>query len=152
MAQFTLTSPLGPLSLEASDEKIVALHWDRAPSDDPDPVLREAAAQLGAYFAGERRTFDLPAAPRGTAFQKRLWAALAEIPYGETRTYGEIARRLGTSARAVGRACGANPLPIILPCHRVVAANGGSGGYSGKGGVNTKAFLLALELRNTRLL
>ena len=151
MSVVSMTSPVGPLVIEEQAGRIVRLDWDTAPTDSPTPLLREAKAQLEAYFAGERTRFELPLAPAGTDFQQRVWAAMAEIPYGETRTYGELAAATGASARAVGSACGANPIPIILPCHRVVAAHG-AGGYSGRGGLRTKGALLDIETRKTRLL
>jgi methylated-DNA-[protein]-cysteine S-methyltransferase len=108
-------------------------------------VLARAAAQLAEYFAGTRRTFDLPLAPRGTGFQRIVWHALAKIPYGETRSYGELARAIGRPAasRAVGAANGKNPLSIVVPCHRVVGASGELTGYAG--GVATKRWLLDHE-------
>ncbi len=114
------------------------------PGETPS-VLRAAAAQLEEYFSGARRSFALPLAPRGTEFQLAVWEALAGIPYGETITYGELARRVRRPAafRAVGQANGANPLPIVCPCHRVVAAGGRLGGYGG--GLEVKRMLLALE-------
>ena len=110
-----------------------------------DAPFSEAKRQLDAYFDGRLRRFDLPLAPEGTAFQQRCWQVLTEIPFGETISYGEQARRVGRpgAARAVGQANGANPLPVIIPCHRVVATNGGLGGYTG--GLHIKRFLLALE-------
>jgi methylated-DNA-[protein]-cysteine S-methyltransferase len=138
-------SPFGPLTLTERDEAIVALDWGRLPeSDGPTARLRDAAEQLDEYFDGRLKRFDLEVMPRGTDFQVRVWRALQAIPYGETMTYGEIAQSLKSSARAVGVACGANPLPIIVPCHRVVAENG-LGGFSGLGGIATKRRLLALE-------
>ncbi len=108
-------------------------------------LLAEAAGQLAEYFAGRRRDFDLPLAPAGSPFQRRAWAELGRIPYGATVSYGTLARRLGSAAQAVGQACGANPLPIVIPCHRVLAAGGALGGYSGDGGLETKCALLRLE-------
>lgn len=143
--RLTVPSPLGPLTLEERDGAIAALSWDAAAAPGPSPLLSEAAAQLAAYFAGRLRSFDLPLAPAGAAFETRAWDALRDIPYGATSSYGALARRLGTGARAVGRACGANPIPILIPCHRVIAADGGLGGYSGRGGLATKAALLGLE-------
>ncbi|MBP7063103.1 methylated-DNA--[protein]-cysteine S-methyltransferase [Ferrovibrio sp.] len=138
-------SPFGPLTLTERDAALVALDWGRLPeSDGPSPLLSAAAEQLEDYFDGRLKRFDLAAMPRGTDFQIRVWRALQAIPYGETMTYGEIARALKSSARAVGMACGANPLPIIVPCHRVLAENG-LGGFSGLGGIATKRRLLALE-------
>ena len=173
MSRLWLASPVGPLVLEERDGVIVRIDWaapDAAPpgragdgGNAETALLREAAAQLAAWFAGDRKTFELPLAPAGSDFRRRVWAAMAEIPYGETETYGALAGRAGMkagAARAVGGACGANPIPIVLPCHRVVGANGGAGGYSGgnarKGGVwdglRTKAALLDIERRNARLL
>ena len=105
----------------------------------------EAARQLGEYFAGKRADFDLPLAPAGTAFQRAVWLQLQQIPYGETISYGELARRVGNpkASRAVGSANGANPLPIVIPCHRVIAGDGTLGGFGG--GLPTKQTLLALE-------
>lgn len=107
----------------------------------------EALRQLREYFAGKRAEFDLPLAPKGTAFQRSVWRQLQEIPYGETISYGELARRVGNpkASRAVGSANGANPLPIVIPCHRVIAGNGTLGGFGG--GLPTKQALLALELQ-----
>ena len=109
------------------------------------PLLRKAARELTEYFAGKRRAFDLPLAPAGTAFQKRVWDALAAIPYGETRSYGEVAARIGSphAGRAVGGANHRNPLPILIPCHRVVGADGSLTGYGG--GLHVKRALLVLE-------
>jgi methylated-DNA-[protein]-cysteine S-methyltransferase len=138
-------SPFGPLTLTEREQAVVALDWGRLPeSDGQSSLLREAAVQLEDFFDGRLKRFDLPVAPRGTDFQVRVWRALQAIPYGETMTYGEIAQSLKSSARAVGMACGANPLPIIVPCHRVTAETG-LGGFSGLGGIATKRRLLALE-------
>ena len=118
----------------------------RGVRSDDDPVLVAAAEQLAAYFAGERTDFDLPLAPTGTPFQQEVWAALREIPYGTTASYGEIAGRLGRTghgARAVGVANGRNPIPVIVPCHRVVGASGAMTGYGG--GMDRKRILLELE-------
>ena len=117
--------------------------WQR---DDAHPVLVAAAQQLGEYFAGERRVFDVPLAPTGTAFQLRVWMALRGIPYGETRSYGDIAAELGLGpqvSRAVGLANGANPISIVVPCHRVIGADGSLTGFGG--GLARKRFLLDLE-------
>ena len=145
----TVPSPVGPLTLTSNGEAIVRLAF----RDDGmtggmtrgNSLLRAAAAQLDAYFAGARDDFDLPFAPAGSPFQKRVCQAMSAIPLGQTRTYGALADDLDSSARAVGRACGANPIPVLIPCHRVLAANGGLGGYSGAGGLKTKVFLLKLE-------
>jgi methylated-DNA-[protein]-cysteine S-methyltransferase len=126
---------------------LTALDWRTAyAASDHDAVLDEAARQLRQYFDGQRATFNLPMSPAGTPFQKRVWAAMLEIPCGQTATYGGLARQLDSAPRAVGGACGRNPLPIIIPCHRVVAG-AGKGGYSGFGGLTTKDWLLDLERR-----
>ena len=141
----TVASPLGPLTLEARDGALTALRWGRARREDETNLLARAAADLAAYFAGELHTFDLPVAPEGTEHDRKVWRAMQAIPPGETRTYGEIARAIGSGAQAVGNACGRNPIPIVIPCHRIVGANGALGGYSGQGGAETKRFLLGLE-------
>jgi len=138
-------SPLGPLTLIEKNDAIVALDFAPSANEIGTPLLQAAAQQLFQYFAGERRRFDLPLAPVCTPFEQRVLAAMREIPYGETRTYGQLAEALASEAQAIGQVCGANPLPILIPCHRVVAANGKLGGYSGGGGVETKRFLLKLE-------
>ena len=142
----TVGSRFGPLTVAARDGAIVELHFGGSASRGPaGGVLDEAARQLDEYFVGTRRVFDLPLAPAGTTFQQQVWQALRGIPYGCTRSYGEIACALGTAPRAVGGACRANPTPIIVPCHRVVATGGGLGGYSGGEGCDTKRRLLEHE-------
>lgn len=141
-------TPVGPLTLYESDGAISALTWEgsgAASDDDASPLLQEAARQLREYFAGTRQDFDLPLAPRGTTFQKQVYRAMQAIPYGATKSYGEIAEALEGCARAVGSACGSNPIPVIIPCHRVLAAGGKPGGFSGLGGLDTKKKLLDLE-------
>ena len=147
IAQLSLMSPLGDLTVTAEAGAIVALDWGRGPRafQAEWPVLVAARDQLNGYFDGAADPFDIPLRPAGSAFAQTVWRALRAIPHGETRSYGEIARRIGGTPRAVGRACGANPIPIIQPCHRVLAAGGQLGGYSGAGGVETKAALLRLE-------
>jgi methylated-DNA-[protein]-cysteine S-methyltransferase len=141
----TLHSPLGELTIFEDGGRIVALAWGRgAGTGETTAVLAAAKRQLDAYFDDGEARFDLPLAPAGTDFQKRVWAAMQAIPAGQTRRYGDIAAALGSAARAVGMACGANPIPIIIPCHRVVGA-ASLGGYSGGEGVETKRFLLAHE-------
>ena len=156
MHTLNVPSPVGPLTLVEQNDALIRLGWgntpDHLPDGRPTPLLTEAAWQLAAYFAGAMTEFDIPLSPPGTDYQKRVWWAMNEIPYGETWTYGELAKRADTVPRAVGGACGANPIPVILPCHRVLAANGKSGGYSGKGGLMTKTALLDIENRTTRLL
>lgn len=141
-------SPVGPLTLVERDGRLSAVRFgDFGSSETPAPVLHRAAAQLGEYFAGRRRTFDLPLAAEGTPFQQAVWRALEKIPYGEIRTYGEIARAVGNPAacRAVGMANHRNPLPVVIPCHRVVGADGRLTGYGG--GLEIKRLLLELERR-----
>jgi len=153
MPCLTIPSPIGELRIAEEDDAIVAIGWTDAEEDQAagpayrdngSPLLAEAAAQLDAYFAGKLTRFDLPLAPAGSAFEGRVWTAMAAIPYGETRCYGELAASVGSAPRAVGRACGRNPIPIVIPCHRVLARTG-LGGYSGEGGLTTKRHLLALE-------
>ena len=142
----SLESPVGRLVIRERDGAIVAIDWSRSEQDSGmSPALRRAKAALERYFAGALTDFDVPCAAPGTSFQKRVWAEMCRIPYGQTITYGELARRVGSAPRAIGGACGANPIPIIVPCHRVVAAAGKPGGYSGAGGLDTKAWLLAHE-------
>ncbi len=155
MSQLSLHSPLGAITLFEEDGAIVALEWGRgAPAagrvaGEPAAVLRQAGVLLQDYFDGRPAAFDpLPLAPHGTPFQRRVWEALRRIPPGETRTYGEIGREVGcTAARAIGQANAVNPIPILIPCHRVVAAGGRLGGYSGADGPATKRYLLDLERR-----
>ena len=151
----TMPSPVGALTIVASDDGIVAILWEKdnpdrvrvgAPVDQPDhPHLRRAISQLEEYFAGSRQTFDLPLDFRGTDFQKKVWNALLTIPFGETRSYADIARSIGspTATRAVGAANGRNPISIVAPCHRVIGADGGLTGFAG--GLEAKQFLLQLE-------
>ena len=139
-----IESPFGPLTLTQRDNALVALDWKAAVRNEETPLLREAADQLAAYFAGKLQVFDLPLNPKGDEFQQSVCKAMLEIPYGETSTYGAIADKLNTYGQPVGNACGANSIPIIIPCHRVLAANG-LGGYSGDGGVERKIELLKLE-------
>jgi methylated-DNA-[protein]-cysteine S-methyltransferase len=150
-----IASPVGRLTLVADGTGLVAVLW---PNERPlritlgemeensrDPILGETERQLTEYFRGERRTFDLPLHLRGTAFQQRVWEELQRIPYGHTRSYGQLAVAIGreSASRAVGLANSRNPLSIIVPCHRVIGASGGLTGFAG--GLETKAKLLELE-------
>jgi methylated-DNA-[protein]-cysteine S-methyltransferase len=144
MPSLSLPSPVGQLTIDEEDDAIVAIRWADEPAGNGSPLLTEAAHQLDAYFAGKLSHFDLPLAPAGSAFEARVWSAMQLIPYGETRSYGDLASAVGSAPRPVGRACGRNPIPIVIPCHRVLA-RGGLGGYSGAGGLATKQRLLALE-------
>ena len=143
-------TPVGNLLLASNGEGLTSIEFRGEPRASwvpgADPVLTEAESQLRAYFAKKLRAFDLPLLPRGTPFQLEVWRALQEIPYGETRSYSQIATRIGRPAavRAVGAANGANPLPIVVPCHRVIGSNGSLTGFGG--GMTAKRFLLDLEL------
>ncbi|MGH6928010.1 MAG: methylated-DNA--[protein]-cysteine S-methyltransferase [Dongiaceae bacterium] len=141
----TVKSPLGPLIVSEGDGSIVALDWGSAVTESPTPLLALAAQQLDAYFYCDLRKFDLPLAPAGTAFQQLVWREMLRIPYGRTRSYADVARDLDSAPRAIGGACGKNPIPIIIPCHRVLASGDRLGGYSSPGGADTKQFLLQLE-------
>ena len=144
-ASVTIASPVGRLTLTERDGALIRLTWSEGSSSDWSGLLRRASQYIEAYFAGDLKIFDLPLAPEGTAFQKRVYAAMQRIPFGGTRRYGELAAELGSAARAVGAACGSNPLPIVIPCHRVVAAGKGLGGFSGGTGVSTTTWLLNHE-------
>ena len=148
MAQTVVDTPIGPLGLAASDSALqsVTFNGGRLRPEGRSPVLDEAARQLKAYFEGELVAFDLPLELHGTEFQRQCWRALSTIPYGQTVSYGEQARRLGLGsdkARAVGAANGQNPLPLVLPCHRVIGADGSLTGFGG--GLHVKRFLLEHE-------
>lgn len=145
MPQLSLHSPVGDITVSEEDGAIVAIEWGWGRDQAETALLRRARRELLAYFDGKRTEFDLPLAPAGTAHQRRVWEALRRIPYGQTRSYGELARALRSGPRAVGSANGRNPIPIVIPCHRVIGADGALGGYSGDGGVETKRYLLALE-------
>lgn len=154
-----MPSPVGTLTLVSQDQRLIAVLWEQEREnrvrlgplqrDDRCPVLIETARQLGEYFAGRRQRFDLALSFTGTAFQRQVWDALLSIPFGETRTYGQIAQQIGnpSAVRAVGAANGRNPISIIAPCHRVIGASGGLTGFAG--GLAAKQLLLALEGRQT---
>ncbi len=124
---------------------LVSLDWGWVRDQAETPLLSRTKNLLNAYFEGELQDFDLPLNLVGTTHQRKVWQAMMEIPYGMTESYGELARRIGSGAQAVGTACGRNPIAIIVPCHRVLAAQGAIGGYSGGCGVATKTALLRLE-------
>jgi methylated-DNA-[protein]-cysteine S-methyltransferase len=145
-----LSTPVGKILLFADDAAITTIDISgeySKPSGKPKPndLLLRAAAQLKEYFAGQRETFDLPLAPSGTDFQTKVWRAMQKIPFGQTRTYGQLAAMVGnpSAARAIGAACGRNPLPIVIPCHRVVGSNGNLTGFGG--GLEMKQWLLEHE-------
>lgn len=149
----TVSTPLGDITTVADQHGLtqVILAGDDgsvlAEATEGGPIADTAAQQLAEYFAGERMAFDLPLAPQGTEFQLTVWKALGDVPFGTTATYGDIARAIGqlTATRAVGAANGRNPIPIIIPCHRVIGASGELTGYSGGGGIETKRRLLDHE-------
>ena len=161
LAYKTMESPVGKLKLVASDEGLVAVLWQNdRPSrvrlgelveDNQHPILLKAERQLREYFAGKRKEFEIPLDMRGTTFQKNVWEALLAIPFGETRSYGQLAKQLGNpnATRAVGAANGRNPLSIIVPCHRVIGSTGKLTGFGG--GIATKEHLLNLEEKGSNL-
>ena len=146
-SQLVMTSPVGPLRLRTDGRNLTEVMFVREPEEPSDsPILLEAQRQLEAYFAGDRNEFDLPLEPAGTDFQRRVWGELLNIRYGETTSYGEVATRLGlplSASRAVGLANGSNPISIVVPCHRVIGADGSLTGYGG--GLDNKRLLLQLE-------
>lgn len=160
LASSVVDSPLGELKLIASDKGLVAVLWENDDServrlDDrleekKHPILVKAARQLGEYFAGKRKSFTVPLDLRGTQFQRDVWEALLAIPFGETRSYGDLARGLGNAraARAVGAASGRNPISIMVPCHRLISSTGKLTGFAG--GLAAKSRLIKLEQKRTR--
>ena len=142
----SINSPTGTLTLYAENDKIIVLEWGKAaPGFESAPVIDEACDQLNAYFDGKLQQFDVPLDPHGTEHQKAVWHQMTLIPYGQLKTYGDLAHILGSSGQAVGGACGKNPIPIIIPCHRIVGAGGKMTGFSGGEGIETKLQLLRLE-------
>ncbi|WP_029431624.1 methylated-DNA--[protein]-cysteine S-methyltransferase [Blastococcus sp. URHD0036] len=155
-AHATVPSPIGPLTVVATDGVLVRLYLEPPGADADlgqrdDAALAPVAAQLGEYFRGDRADFDLAHHLVGSTFELAVWAELARIPYGETHTYGQVARAVGEpgGAQAVGLACGRNPVAVVVPCHRVVGADGSLVGFGG--GLPRKRFLLDLEQRDSRL-
>lgn len=141
-------TPFGAITLFAADEALIALEWgEAAPTPDGPafPLLDRAFTHLDRYFDGEPLPDDLPLRPQGTFYQQRVWRAIAAIPFAATRSYAELARQLSSGPRAIASACAHNPLPLFIPCHRVVGSGGRLGGYSGGEGLPTKRALLALE-------
>lgn len=145
MEQAVISTPMGPLTLFAEENCLAALVFGDYGGYDHLPLFEETRRQLEEYFSGTRQNFDLPLNPSGTAFQRRVWRALLDIPYGTALSYRELARRVDCPKgyRAVGQANGKNPIPILIPCHRVIGADGTLGGYSA--GLDRKRFLLELE-------
>lgn len=160
MIRFDHPSPVGKLALIADDDFLRGVYFEQSRHSGPpeglkrgtNKIIDHTRRQLDAYFAGKRTEFDLPLGADGTDFQKKVWKALTRIPYGQTRSYGEIAAKVGApqASRAVGAANGRNPIPVIVPCHRVIGANGALTGFGG--GMDRKRFLLALEGREADLL
>jgi len=153
---FFYETEIGKIMIAENGTAITNLYFRDEPDISDDVIiketelLKEAAKQLTEYFEGRRKSFDLPLAPTGTEFQMKCWKALQEIPYGETRTYGEIAEKIGNpkACRAVGLSNNRNPISIVIPCHRVIGANGKLVGYAG--GLNVKEYLLNLEKENAK--
>lgn len=144
MPRLAVDTQFGPICVEDAGEAIVALTWRGKSEGEATPLLLEAARQLSAYAGGGLTEFDLPLAPRGGALQQDVMREMRAIPFGETRSYGDIAKALGVAAQPIGQACGANPIPVIIPCHRVTGSHG-IGGFSGMGGVEMKVALLRHE-------
>ncbi|MGH1459033.1 MAG: methylated-DNA--[protein]-cysteine S-methyltransferase [Paracoccaceae bacterium] len=147
MEIYRFQCPLGLLTLEASDGALVRLSWGAegaACAAPPSPLMAKAERQIRAYFSHELQVFDLPLRVAGSDFQRAVCVQISAIPLGETRTYGDLAQVLGVPAQAVGQACGGNPIPLIIPCHRILGAQG-LGGFSGSGGVESKVQLLRHE-------
>ena len=155
MPQLSLHTPVGDLTVSEEEGAIVAIDWGWGRDQAISPVLLDARKQLHEYFDGLRTSFDLPLTPAGSPYRQRVWRCLSDIPYGGVRSYREIAAVAGGSARSVGGANGHNPIPIVIPCHRVLASNGAGGytigGYSGGDGLDTKRYLLRLEAASVPL-
>ena len=145
ISYISFLSHVGWLTLFEKSKKIISVEWRKEKNHSENPLLTEAHRQLTEYFNKERKNFTVPLEPTGTNFQKSVWYNISKIPYGKTNTYGEIAKKLNSAARAIGGACGKNPIPIFIPCHRVMGANDKLTGFSGGSGVKTKEALLHLE-------
>lgn len=143
MPSLTIPSPVGALTITETEGAITSVSWGGNHTDDT-PLLRDAQTQLTAYFAGDLTDFDLPLRVAGSDLQREVCNAMLAIPFGETRTYGDLAKDLGAPAQAIGQACGGNPIPVIIPCHRILGANS-LGGFSGGTGIETKVALLKHE-------
>ena len=151
MPQLSLHSPIGPLTVSAEADAIVSIDWGWGRDQQPTSLLLQAKAWLQAYFDGRIEPLTLPLAPAGTAYRRRVWSVIGAIPPGQTRSYQAVAAAAGGSARSVGGAMANNPIPLLIPCHRVLGSGPGGrpaiGGYSGGAGIETKRFLLDLERR-----
>ena len=150
-----IATPVGPVTIESDGEALTMLEFgaigEAAKGAPKSGLAAEAARQLEAYFSGQLKQFDLPLRAEGTPFRQKVWQALRAVPYGQTRSYGEIAREADSAPRAVGGACGANPIAIIVPCHGIIGSGGWIGGFSGGDGCTTKSFLLEHETAQQRL-
>jgi methylated-DNA-[protein]-cysteine S-methyltransferase len=148
MPSLTIDTPTGPFTLIEEASQIVQTHWRNGPaptdSAPPTDLLAQAAAQVQAYFNGSRQSFDLPLRVNGSDFQQKICSLMLAIPFGDTRTYGDLAKDISAPPQAVGQACGGNPIPLIIPCHRILSAKG-LGGFSGGTGLETKIQLLRHE-------
>ena len=144
MPRLCISTPTGPFELIEEDGHLLSCSWRASDAADETPLLRDVRAQIDAYFAGRLTAFDLPLRVRASDFQRAVCAEIAAIPFGYTKTYGELAKSLDAPPQAVGRGCGGNPIPLIIPCHRVLGADG-LGGFSGGTGVETKIWLLKHE-------
>ena len=147
----SLHNKFGWFSLVEEEGRIAQLLWEEHNEGFRSDVLKEGLNQLEAYFAGTLTKFDLPLAPKGTEFQQQVYRIMQDIPFGDVLTYGAVAKKLGVSAQPIGQACGSNPIPVIIPCHRIVGT-GNLGGFSGMGGVETKVQLLRHEGANAQLI
>ncbi len=145
MTQLSFHSPLGDLTLSEDEGYVVSLDWGWSPLSEETSLLKKAKNQLDDYFDGLNPEFTIPLKAYGTEFQKRVWKVMSSISYGKTMTYGQVAAHIGSHPRAVSSACGRNPIPIIIPCHRVMGSGGKLTGFSGGEGIETKKFLLELE-------
>jgi len=145
MTQLSFHSPVGDLTLSEEDGMIVSLDWGWSPFSQETTFLKAAKQQIDGYFDGLNPDFTLPLKADGSVFQKRVWQEIINISYGKTKTYGEVAEIIGSHPRAVGMACGLNPIPLLIPCHRIMGKSGKLTGYSGGDGIITKEFLLQME-------
>ena len=146
LSHLSFPTPIGPLTIFSENDALIVIESGRVTDgEENDPLLNEAKDQINAYFDGKLTTFDLPLAPDGPPRRRALWMAMMDIGYGETCSYGDFAKRVKSSPRAIGGGCAHNPIPIIIPCHRILAANRKMGGYSFANGAETKEQLLILE-------
>lgn len=156
MGQSSITTPVGTLTLSSNGRAITRVTWFRAGDDvgnaDSDPILEAAKAEIDRYFSGRLTEFQTPVHLEGSPLQLSVWQAMRTIPFGQVLTYGDVAKAVGSEPQAVGTACGQNPIPVIVPCHRIVGAGGNLTGFSGGNGIETKAYLLDLESGQGRLL